>query len=94
MIATAYDHASGGEISNEIIVSRLIDRFGVYAVMGRPYLGALEINRILSAEKVIQVYHEKEAWSSWAEWAKANPDDAAYLARAIKVAEEEGLVSG
>ena len=62
--------------------------------MGRPYLGALEINKILSAEKVLQVHFEKERCSSWAEWAKAEPEDAAYLAKAIKAAEEEGLING
>lgn len=72
----------------------MIDRFGVHAVMGRPYLGALEIKRIYSAEKVLQIYRDKERASSWAEWAQVNPEDAAYLAMAIKAAEEEGLING
>jgi len=94
VIATAYDYASGGDASNEILIGRMINRFGVHAVMGRPYLGALEIKKIYSAEKVLQIYREKDRASSWAEWAKSNPEDAAYLARAIKAAEEEGLISG
>jgi len=94
VIATAYDYASGGDASNEILLGRMIDRFGVQAIMGRPYLGALEIKSIYSAEKVLQLYREKERSSSWAEWATVNPEDAAYLARAIKAAEEEGLISG
>lgn len=94
MIATAYNYACGGGASNEIILGRMIDRFGAHAVMGRPYLGALEIKSIYSAEKLVKVYREKEKSSSWAEWAKANPEDAAYLAKAIKAAEEEDLISG
>ena len=95
MIATAYNYASGGDHqSNEITIGRLIDRFGVHAVMGRPYLGALEVISIYAAEKVLKVYREKESSSSWAEWAQANPEDAAYLARAIKAAEEEGFIDG
>jgi len=94
VIAAAYEYASGGDVSNEIVMGRMIDRFGVHAVMGRPYLGALEIKSIYSAEKVLQTHEEKERCTDWADWAKDNPDDAAFLARAIKAADEEGLISG
>ena len=60
--------------------------------MGRPYLGAGEINRILEAETIANLYRLQTASSDWAAWAKANPKQAEKLSRAMKAAIEEGLI--
>ena len=94
MIALAYSKTSEGGASKEIVLGRLIDRFGVQAVMNRPYLGAGEINRILAAERVERANAEKEKHEDWSEYAKRNTDDAELLAYAMIAAEEEGLLDG
>lgn len=74
------------------MLGRLIDRFGVQAVMNRSYLGAGEINRILAAERVERLLSDKEHQKNWAAWAEKNPEDAEYLTRAMMAAKEEGLL--
>lgn len=58
---------------------RLIDRFGVRAVLGRDTLGAGEMRRMLTAERVVRAYRDRAGAANWAEWAKDNPDDSRLL---------------
>ena len=67
------------------MLGKLIDRFGVQAVMNRPYLGAGEINRIYAAENVATAYRMKNDSDDWAKWARENPEQAERLAIAEKL---------
>ena len=67
----------------------MIDRFGVQAVMNRPYLGAIEINRIYAAENIANAYRMKTGSDDWAKWAQENKEIAEKLAFAEKFANEE-----
>lgn len=70
----------------------MIDRFGVPAVFGRPYLGASEINKILVAQHIVMTFESREKSADWAEWASENKEDAIELAKAMKAAEERGYL--
>jgi hypothetical protein len=70
----------------------LIDRFGVPAVFGRPYLGASEINKILVAQNIVTTFQSSEQSADWAEWASENKEDAIELGKAMKAAEERGYL--
>jgi len=71
--AAAYIYADGGEMSPEIRLLGYIDRFGVEAVMGRPFLTAKEIRCLVHAENLVQGYRERERAKNAAEWVKNNP---------------------
>ena len=92
--ASAYAYADGGGISNEIQLAKLIDRFGVAAVIGRPYLGAGEILRIQAAEAVLRLYGEMKQYDDWARFKLDDPDGARYLFAAMKLAHDMGLADG
>lgn len=100
MKAFAYYKASEGDSSNEIQLGRLIDRFGVQAVMNRPYLGIGEINRIVTAERIMRLsqsvteYRDNEGNINWVKWAQDDPKGAADLAEAQKAAADRGLLDG
>ena len=66
-----------------------IDRFGVQAVMGRPTLGAGEMQAMIMADNVRRAwlsrnaYRDKDGNANWAEWAEAYPDLSEILNYAI-----------
>jgi len=84
--AAAYAYADGGPISREMLLLSYIDRFGVPAVMGRDYLGAGELRRMVTAENIVEAYHARLATNDWAEWAKANKSMSRLLNEAAKLA--------
>jgi len=92
--ASAYAYADGGGISTEIQLGRLINRFGVAAVMGRSYLGAGEILRIQAAEAVVRLYGEMNNYDDWTRFKRDDPDGARYLIAAMKQAHNMGLIDG
>lgn len=58
--------------------------------MGRPYLGAGEIRRMIYAENIIRFYKSKTNSANWVEWAQAHPGPDAILNEAMKLAENYG----
>ena len=77
-MAAAYIYADGGPLSTELSLSQQINRFGTYAVMGRP-LYAKEINRLMMSENIVRLYQERLNSPNWAAWASENPDGSALL---------------
>ncbi len=58
--------------------------------MGRPYLGAGELRRLVAAENIVKGYQARAAVENWAEWAKDNPALSALLSEAMKLAVNDG----
>lgn len=89
-MTSAYHEADGTGHSDDLRKLRLIDRFGVRAVLGRDALYAGETFRMIAAENV---YHAKRAnmnSDSWADWAKNNPKAADLLAEVEKLVNTDG----
>ena len=60
-MASAYAYADGGhERPIELGLLALVDRFGVQAVLNRPYLGAEEMRRMILAENIVAWYRDRE----------------------------------
>jgi hypothetical protein len=76
ILISAYKHASGEGSSNQVVLGQLIDRFGVHAIMNRPYLGVGEMIKITSAERIVRAYQMREEDENWVKWARKNPKDA------------------
>lgn len=70
------------------MLGQLIDRFGVEAVMGRPYLGMGEMIKINAAERVVRGYRMKANSENWSKWARDNPKDAEKLVEVEKLIAE------
>lgn len=79
----AYAYADGGEISREILLGRLVERFGALAVLGRATIGAGEMRRMLTAERVVQAYQDRQRSPNWAAWAMEHPDESELLVSAM-----------
>lgn len=93
VIIAAYKHASGDGYSSEVVLGKLIDRFGTQAVMNRPYLSAREINLIFGAELIHDAYVIRNKSDNWAEFAKEHKVAAQRLAKAEILALEGDDVS-
>ena len=52
--------------------------------MGRPYLGAGEIRRFMTAENVVAAYRSRAKSDNWATWAKSNEQAAQLLSWAVR----------
>jgi len=83
-MAAAYAYADGGPQPEEIRRLRLIERFGVQAILNRPYLGSKELKLMLLAERVYNAYKEREKSTDWATWALSNPVESELLSFARK----------
>ena len=98
--AIAYAHAEGSHTSREILLGNLIDKFGVQAILGRAFLGAGEINKLLAAQHIVSLnreakeYRDTEGKINWVKWAQENPQGAKDLAEAQKAAADRGLIDG
>lgn len=98
--AIAYAHAEGSLISREIKLGNLIDRYGVQAIFGRSYLGACEIEKMLTAQRIVRLnreateYRDTDGQINWTKWAQENPEGAKELAEAQKAAADRGLLDG
>jgi hypothetical protein len=64
----------------------------VEAIMGRPYLGFNEINKIIAAETVQRLYENRATSGNWATWSEENHKAAERLAEALMAAVDEGLI--
>jgi hypothetical protein len=58
--------------------------------MGRSYLGAGEIRRMIYTENLIRFHHGKTKADSWAEWAAKFPGPDAILNEAMLLSEKYG----
>ncbi len=58
--------------------------------MGRPYLGAGELRRLVAAENIVKGYQARAAAENWAKWAEDNPGISALLSEAMKLAVNDG----
>lgn len=65
------------------MLGKLIDRFGVEAIMGRPVLGAGEARRILLAEQIEQAYQSRLQAENWSAWASDNAELSKLLNQAM-----------
>ena len=93
MTAAALLYAEGnGPQPKEIVLAWNIDRYGVQAVMGRPYLGVREIRAMNAATGVYDAYHSREAYKdregnkNWVEWKQRYPSLATLLEQAERAA--------
>lgn len=72
----------------ELIIAGYIDRFGAQAVLGRVLSGG-ELRRIAQAENIVQAYRDRQKSENWAKWAQDNPEQAAVLNEAERLANGE-----
>lgn len=63
-----------------------IKRFGVKAVTGRDVLSAGEIIRMNTCQNIIAAFQMREKSENWAQWVKDNPELAATLHEAERLA--------
>lgn len=80
-------------------MTRLIDRFGVKAVLGRDTLGYGEMALMTyaeTAEKLKECYQDRAQYrdedgnENWVEWAYKNPKKAELLARVMREVMDDG----
>jgi len=88
-MTAAYHEAEGDGHSRELTALRLIERFGVKAVLGRDTLSAGEIARMITAENIYKAKQANDKSENWAEWARNNPHAAKLLAETMKLLEAE-----
>ena len=93
MTAAAFRWLEGdGQKPGILSLLDYIDRFGVQAVMGRPTLGAGEMQAMMMADNVRRAYlsrsayRDKDGAQNWAEWAEAYPELSKILNRAMMAA--------
>lgn len=89
-MAAAYAHADGGQLSNELKLLAVLDRFGSQAVFGSEPIPANILNKMLMAEGLFLSHKAREASSNWAEWAAENPKASEILNKiTIEAAKDE-----
>jgi len=77
--ALAWARGELSELPEDIEAGRLIERFGVQAVYGRP-LGYGEMRRINLSESIVQAYRsrdnyrDKDGAENWSEWSARFPE--------------------
>ena len=93
-MAAAYEYADGGgqgRMPPELHLGRLIDQWGVQAILGRAYIGAGEGRRIIAVKRIVRAVQERDAYrdgdgrENWAAWASENPADAELLALCVEI---------
>jgi len=91
VLAAAYAVADGGPItlSPELELLAEIKKYGVQAVMGRPFYHH-EIVRLRAAERVISAYRAKFSQEDWAKWASEHKSEDEFLNIAMQLAGEYG----
>jgi len=70
------------------VLKRRIMTYGVEAVMGRPVLGAKEINYMETCERILTAFADREHSENWASWANDHPADNTLLFLAAKAAND------
>jgi hypothetical protein len=89
MLAAAWEYAedpTNMPLPRWIVLKNRILTYGVEAVMGRPVLGAKEINYMETCERVILAHQARQASENWAAWASDNPAANLLLTVAAKAA--------
>jgi len=71
--ALAYARGEGTQ-PYEYRLRKLIETYGVAAIMNRNYLGVGEIRRMEAATNVIDGYKSRQASGNWAEWTAKHPE--------------------
>ena len=89
-MAAAYAYAEGGPISPELLLLNRVEKFGVYAVMARPYLYFHEIRRMEVAQTIKQAYDMRAAAANWQAFQTEHPQLGNLLFRAQQLAEQNG----
>ena len=75
MKAAALTYAQGdGPMPAELMLGRMIERYGTQAVLHRDYIGAGEAFAMNTAENIVNAYKSREASENWAEWAQKYPE--------------------
>ena len=69
---------SGGRKPIELVTLSYIDRFGAYAVMGRP-LNLDELREMSIAENIKLAFEDRERSGNYAKWAEENKAMSAIL---------------
>lgn len=82
----AWNYASRGTYSEEIDKLKLIDRFGVEAVLGRKQLYYKEMRRMIYAREIVDIYFERERAGNRAEWMNRNPKLVKFLSDIERIA--------
>lgn len=78
--------ADGASTPAEVVMESAIKRFGVMAVTGRAVLSAGEIIRMNTCQNIIVAFQARERSENWAQWVKDNPELAATLHEAERLA--------
>ena len=87
-MVAAYAYADeGGQIPDELVLARSVDRYGVQAVFGRT-LSFHEIRMMSLADNIVNAYQERKRSDNWAQWAEANHGKAELLGIAGRLHEE------
>ena len=87
-MAASYAYAEeGGQMPDELILARTVDKYGAQAVFGR-ILSFHEIRMMTLSDNVVTAYTERARSENWAQWAEANPGRARLLNAAGVLYEE------
>jgi len=87
-MAASYAYAEeGGQMPDELILARTVDKYGAQAVFGR-ILSFHEIQMMTLSDNVVTAYMERARSENWAQWAEANPGRARLLNTAGMLYEE------
>ena len=87
-MAASYAYAEeGGQMPDELILARTVDKYGAQAVFGR-ILSFHEIRMMTLSDNVVTAYMERARSENWAQWAEANPGRARLLNTAGMLYEE------
>lgn len=89
-MAAAYAYAEGGQISPELLLLNRIEKFGVYAVMARPFLYYRELRRMEIARIIENAYRQRAAAANWDAFQREHPELGNLLFRAQQLAEQNG----
>lgn len=90
MIADAYGYAEsdGRHKSHEIQTYLRIQKYGVYAVLGRPVLYEREMRRMSIAVNLVEGFKERAKSINWAAYLSQNPSMGNLLNRARELYED------
>jgi len=88
MVASYAYAEEGGQMPDELILARTVDRYGAQAVFGR-ILSFHEIRMMTLADNVVTAYKERARSENWKEWTENNPGKAHILNTAGRLYDED-----
>lgn len=86
--SAAYREADGGHPSPELRLARQIEKYGVQAVLARPFLYIHEAYRMQCALNIERGYRLRARSDNWAAFHNEYPDIAELLVEAQKLTEQ------